>query len=79
MTRIVGLVKVTLGVLIFYGMGVENLYGGGLALLAFILGAWLLISGGREILEPERVDAEADLAAMHWEQERRELEGNRGR
>ncbi len=61
MTRIVGLVKVTLGVLVFYGMGAENLYGGGLALLAFALGALLLMSGAREVLAPEHVETQPEL------------------
>ncbi len=61
MTRMVGLVKVTLAVLIFYGMGAENLYGGGVALLAFALGALLLISGARSLLAPEHVETQPEL------------------
>ncbi len=61
MKRMVGLVKVTLGVLIFYGMGAENLYGGGVALLAFALGALLLFSGAREVLTPEQAETQPGL------------------
>ncbi len=61
MRRMVGLVKVTLGVLIFYGVGAENLYGGGVALLVYALGALLLISGAREVLAPEHIETQPEL------------------
>ncbi len=61
MRRMVGLVKVTLGVLIFYGMGAENLYDGGVWLLVYALGALLLISGARSLLAPEHVETQPEL------------------
>lgn len=56
MTRMVGLVKVTSGMLIFLGMGAENLCGGGVWLLVVVLGALLLVSGVREVLVPEHLE-----------------------
>jgi len=61
MRRMVGLVKVTLGVLVFYGMGAENLYDGGVWLLVYALGALLLISGAREVLTPEQAETQPGL------------------
>lgn len=66
MTRVIGIGKVALGGFLLYAMiGPES--GGIHATLIFLLYLWLLVSGLRDVVEPERVDAEAELAERRRE------------
>ena len=58
MTRMIGIGKMAVGSFLLYTMIGPGSAGIG-ATLIFLLCLWLLVSGFRQAIDPERVDAEA--------------------